>query len=342
MFAANLDAHPDTTFVPNVVFPGATFAVPVTVGNHGDSAATDSFSVGARLVPVSLDGWFAGSVTYTSPGFVELGASRRTADLAAGAEAVMTINAIVPVDLSPGLYALVVKSDIFGSVSETSESDNEAVAHAVALLSSDGVMVIPGSSAADNVRMVQATLQKKPAVSFQSGDDALKFRISATSGFNIPLGEGDDLFIVEGFFNGVTADGGEGNDRMVGGDGPETLIGGAGKDVLYGGLGNDRLNGNGGNDKLLGEGGADRLYGYAGNDYLDGSSSSDRLDGGAGLDTMLGQSGNDKFFAEDGEADELYGGSGTDSAFADGRAVAGNSIDILSSVESSQLVDDVP
>jgi len=140
---------------------------------------------------------------------------------------------------------------------------------------------------------------------------------------------GDDLITVGPDVTlAVSADGGDGNDRITGGAGDDTLSGGAGKDMIRGSDGRDRLNGNGGNDNLFGEAGADRLYGYNGSDYLDGGSSNDRLDGGAGSDTLIGQGGSDNFYTRDKARDFLFGSSGIDYAQTD-------SIDSLSSVERS-------
>jgi Ca2+-binding RTX toxin-like protein len=116
----------------------------------------------------------------------------------------------------------------------------------------------------------------------------------------------------------IFAYGGDGADKMVGGSGPDTLVGGAQKDFIAGGAGNDRLNGNGGHDRLFGGPNADRLFGYEGNDWLEGGSSNDRLEGGNGNDSMYGVGGNDRFFAAgDGTIDQLFGGTGDDTAAAD-------------------------
>jgi Ca2+-binding RTX toxin-like protein len=120
--------------------------------------------------------------------------------------------------------------------------------------------------------------------------------------------------------------GGDGNDALGGGGVNDTLTGGAGKDTLRGTGGRDRLNGNGGNDRIFGEEGPDRIFGGAGNDFLDGGSSADRIDGGDGTDTMYGQGGNDIFTSNDGAVDQLFGGTGKDTA-------TGDLIDLRSSVK---------
>jgi Ca2+-binding RTX toxin-like protein len=137
-------------------------------------------------------------------------------------------------------------------------------------------------------------------------------------GFNVFCGDGDDILIVTNDPRGLYADGGNGNDRMVGSDGPDTFLGAAGKDQLYGAGGNDRINGAGGNDKVFGDAGADRMYGGDGNDYVDGGSSADRMYPGGGVDAVYGQGGNDIMFCIDSVADQLFGGSGIDTAHVDG------------------------
>ena len=148
---------------------------------------------------------------------------------------------------------------------------------------------------------------------------AKQHAIADVSKIDVKCGDGDDIVVAAASLVtlGFYADGGNGNDRMIGSQGPDTMLGAAGKDQLYGGLGNDRLNGAGGNDKVLGEAGADRLYGGDGNDYIDGGSSNDRLYLNNGLDTAFGASGNDLFYAIDRVRDEIYGGSGQDTATAD-------------------------
>jgi Ca2+-binding RTX toxin-like protein len=137
------------------------------------------------------------------------------------------------------------------------------------------------------------------------------------SNIDVKCGDGDDVIVATSLQLGFYADGGNGNDALIGGHGADTFLGAAGKDVLYGGPNNDRLNGAGGNDKVLGEAGADRCYGGDGNDYIDGGSSNDRIYLNNGLDTAFGSGGNDIFYAIDRQRDELFGGSGTDTATCD-------------------------
>jgi Ca2+-binding RTX toxin-like protein len=72
------------------------------------------------------------------------------------------------------------------------------------------------------------------------------------------------------------------------------------------------------------------MYGGAGNDMLDGGAHIDRMWGEAGVDTLYGQGSNDQFYTLDGEADQLYGGPGTDFAQRDDG-------DLIASVESRML-----
>ena len=152
-----------------------------------------------------------------------------------------------------------------------------------------------------------------------------QYPVADVSAINVFCGDGDDIVLIAANFAlGAYADGGNGNDKMQGGDGPDTFLGAAGKDQLYGGAGNDRINGSGGNDKVLGEAGGDRIYGGDGADYVDGGSSRDRLYGGGGRDTFAGQGGDDALFAIDAGTDEVYGGTGTDSAFVDSADIRGS------------------
>lgn len=125
-----------------------------------------------------------------------------------------------------------------------------------------------------------------------------------------------------------------GNDRLSG-DGsaatgapatvPMQLHGGSGDDRLRGGTANDAL------DESNGSGGSghDALWGGAGADFLNGGPQNDRLTGGGGEDQLLGGRGSDAFFARDGGADSLSGGSGFDEARIDVGLDATSSIERL-------------
>ena len=191
-----------------------------------------------------------------------------------------------------------------------------------ATVDSSHILQVTGTSGNDKifVALVSPTVVQVTI----NGGTPQTFNPSTLSGYSVKAGAGDDIVVLSGALNNAQVDGEDGNDRIVGGDGNDTLIGGAGKDVLDGGLGNDRLNGNGGNDKLFGGAGADRLYGYDGDDYMDGGSSGDHFYPGAGADTCLGQSGNDSFFAADSTQDQIFGGTGKDTAILDGSDIRGS------------------
>jgi Ca2+-binding RTX toxin-like protein len=80
---------------------------------------------------------------------------------------------------------------------------------------------------------------------------------------------------VTGVADGISQNGGNGN---------EAITGSGGEDRLDGGNGNDVLNGLGGHDLLKGGNGSDSLYGGSGNDFLLGENGNDLLFGGAGAD----------------------------------------------------------
>jgi Ca2+-binding RTX toxin-like protein len=169
-------------------------------------------------------------------------------------------------------------------------------------------LTIAGTSAADSISISKTT--SKFAIT-RNGDTEKVSGGSITS-IQIFGDEGEDRIIVGAGVFGCYIDAGVGNDFIQGGDGNDTITGGAGKDKAYGGAGDDRLNGNGGHDKLFGESGKDRLYGGDGNDTLDGGSSTDRMWGDAGANFYYGQGGDDYLYARNGQADALFGGTGTD------------------------------
>lgn len=109
-------------------------------------------------------------------------------------------------------------------------------------------------------------------------------------------------------------------ENVTGGSGNDTLIGGTGANVLRGGPGNDTLQGDAGNDKLYGDAGDDTLQGDAGNDKLYGADGSDVLDGGADLDSYTAGAGNDFLYNDDGVAETVNCGPGSDDAEVDSGA----------------------
>jgi ELWxxDGT repeat protein len=189
----------------------------------------------------------------------------------------------------------------------------------------DTVMHVEGSPGRD---LIVATVNGANLEVRVNGQLAKSAPVAETTLLTITAGDGDDVIDCSTLSIPVFVTAGNGNDKIAGGSAPDTLGGGAGKDTIDGGLGNDRLNGHGGHDRLFGNAGGDRLYGYDGNDLLDGGSSSDRCYGGNGSDTMFGASGNDRFFAAgDNAIDELFGGTGQDTAAVDAS-------DVVASVES--------
>jgi Ca2+-binding RTX toxin-like protein len=78
--------------------------------------------------------------------------------------------------------------------------------------------------------------------------------------------------------------------------------------IVRGGGGSDVIGGGTVGDDLHGEEGADLLVAYGGNDVLDGGPGGDRFEGG---------SGDDAVFADDGEADNVDCGDGSDSVRSD-------------------------
>jgi Ca2+-binding RTX toxin-like protein len=91
-----------------------------------------------------------------------------------------------------------------------------------------------------------ATTAAINTISTGAGNDTVNISATATGGYTINAGIGDD------FVNG-----GAGNDAINGGDGNDKLRGGAGNDALTGGLGDDTLNGGAGADTMTGGDGSD-------------------------------------------------------------------------------------
>lgn len=161
-------------------------------------------------------------------------------------------------------------------------------------------------------------------------------------------GDGNDTLIGGRGNDSLSGDAGKdtligngGNDWLSGGDGNDVLIAGSGHDQVFGDDGNDILHGNGGADALLGGLGNDTVFGGSGRDLAIGGEGRDRLFGQGDDDILIGgstdvdedaqaladivaewRSGadveglaaflNDGSVFDDGERDELIGGSGRD------------------------------
>src|SRR5260221_2638804 len=86
---------------------------------------------------------------------------------------------------------------------------------------------------------------------------------------------------------GVTFNGGAGNDTLLGGAQVDMLLGGSGDDEIHGGGGNDAIEGGTGNDLMFGDAGDDSFNFFA--QYVNGawvSLGNDTVDGGAGTDQI--------------------------------------------------------
>jgi Ca2+-binding RTX toxin-like protein len=228
--------------------------------------------------------------------------------------------------MAQGRYELI--GQVAAASGETNLVNNTKAFGAGRVLPKDGNLLVAGTEREDRISITQYVKNHLPRYSVYVNGGEESFSATKISAFTLDARRGDDFVILTGAVPKARVDGGDGDDGLVGGDLNDTLIGGAGNDTIYGGAGDDRLNGNGGNDRLFGGDGVDRLYGYSGNDYLDAGSGSDRLDGGRGADILLGQGGNDRFFTSgDHTVDQLFGGSGDDTADSDGT-------DVRSSIEN--------
>jgi Ca2+-binding RTX toxin-like protein len=167
----------------------------------------------------------------------------------------------------------------------------------------------------------------------------------------INLGDGNDQTTLVDVTGATTQNGGAGDDSLAGGEGDDSLNGGDGVDSLSGGDGADHLDGGDGvdltfdtdgadqaltlddiaNDGIPGEGdnvhsdvekastntGNDTLAGSASDNLLVGDAGNDTITGYGGQDILVGDDGNDVIRAQDGIADTISCGSGTDEVFAD-------------------------
>jgi Ca2+-binding RTX toxin-like protein len=116
-------------------------------------------------------------------------------------------------------------------------------------------LFIAGTSGNDTFQFVKVKKQYKVLV---NGQDQGTFAVNGR--ITISGGDGDDTLTIGKLALPVVFCGGDGNDTLiasgkggilVGGAGNDTLKGGAGKDVIIGGDGADSIDGGGGNDLLI-------------------------------------------------------------------------------------------
>lgn len=88
-------------------------------------------------------------------------------------------------------------------------------------------------------------------------------------------------------------------------------------EAVYGTKWGDRLTGNDGNNSLYGLDGDDLIYALGGHDVLAGGSGNDRLYAGTGTNWLYGEAGNDHLISVGGDLDQVWGGRGYDSFWAD-------------------------
>lgn len=120
----------------------------------------------------------------------------------------------------------------------------------------------------------------------------------AVDGWDIDLGEGDDIYfggsgadVVRGRAGNDVIAGRSGNDRVY--EGSDAFDRGAGDDIIDGGAGDDKVYAGIGNDIVTGGPGADYLDGYYGDDTIKGGAKNDTIFGNSGKDIVLGEGGTD-------------------------------------------------
>src|SRR4051794_8143577 len=105
----------------------------------------------------------------------------------------------------------------------------------------------------------------------EDGTADFTFPRASFTAVSVTAGGGDDEVRVQGLpLDGVTVDGGTGNDTLIGGAGAETLSGGSGNDLVDGNIGADTVSLGSGNDTVQWDpgDGSDVVAGDGGTDTL--------------------------------------------------------------------------
>jgi hypothetical protein len=126
------------------------------------------------------------------------------------------------------------------------------------------------------------------------------------------LGDGDDSLDLSSLSLPGNVDGGNGDDQLYGSRAGDTLRGAAGDDQVYGNEGNDTIDGGAGDDTLQGDAGDDDVHGGTG---VDSVSAFVTDPGGVG-------DGPSSSATLDDQANDAFGGEGTDNVHSDVENVA--------------------
>ena len=128
---------------------------------------------------------------------------------------------------------------------------------------------IAGDGASDKLFMVADANQLVLDVG-SDGTVDFTFARSAFTTVSVTAGGGDDEVRIQGLLDGVTVDGGAGNDSLFGGASADTLLGGSGDDLVDGNLGADTIALGSGNDTFQWDpgDGSDTVAGDNGTDTL--------------------------------------------------------------------------
>ena len=128
---------------------------------------------------------------------------------------------------------------------------------------------LAGDGASDKV-LLSADANTVVADVGEDGTIDFSFARSAVAAVNVTAGGGDDEVRIQGLLDGVTVDGGSGNDTLLGGAAADTLTGSSGDDFIDGNQGADTVALGTGNDTFQWDpgDGSDAVAGDSGTDTL--------------------------------------------------------------------------
>lgn len=223
------------------------------------------------------------------------------------------VNPIVVPETTPGSLGLI--GDLLGTILGTKGDDTIDAgiwAHVTVALEIDAALVDRDGSETLSIRIKDVPANGVLSAGVKNADGSWSVSPDELQGLTLTAETRSNFSVkVEATAtesNGTTATTTATVNVVMKSDGV-TINGGGGNDTITGSIGNDKLYGGNGNDTIYGGEGADKIEGGKGNDFLHGGAGNDYLNGNSGDDTFFWDTGNDVYAGGSGYDTLSYAGA---------------------------------